>query len=86
MSNLPGDLSAASHPEAGSTLVLDEPSQETATGAKYPPAPESPTSEATDDGQDDQDAESQYNGKSKLRDLSDRQVEQFAGIKREHWW
>lgn len=86
MSNLPGDLSAASHPEAGITLSTVEPSQQGQYEVKYPPAQERPISEASDDGQDEDETESQYHGKSKLRDLSDRQVEQFAGLKREHWW
>lgn len=97
MSNLPGDLSAASHPEPGATAIeATEPSQNTtafrdANATAYPPK-EQPMRVILDDADDhdeedrDDDLESQYNGKSKLRDLSGQQVEQFPGIKREHWW
>jgi hypothetical protein len=95
MSSLPGDLSADSPGETlpAAMQVREDVPELTQHNTKQSSLEEKQASNSakvdSDDEDEDEDGgeEEAYDGGGiKLRDLSGSEVQQFPGIKREHWW
>jgi hypothetical protein len=96
MSNLPGDLSAdppgellpatAQVREAVPELAQHNPKQSPVEEKRASNTAKVDSDDEDEDEDEDGGEEAAYDGGIKLRDLSGSEVQQFPGLKREHWW